>query len=224
MCRAVDGVQPYGWMQAYGYGFNQEDHPDGDEFHQPGKVNGNGFYQDGNGLYQGSGPHNDGQLVQTGTGTGHFFNVTNNTHKKDAAGNEVGQTFVFQSNGVVLGKMYLKPGETGTFECGPNTPGIRITTSGANGETNGDQTLFEDNIANGIHSADSSYVAGRFGYDGRPLGLKGNDGSGGHAFGDGSMIGSYDYDVEDQVIGPTNPMQLGQDTSNTYNLSFYDPI
>lgn len=171
------------------------------------------------GFYQGISPYSD-QLHETGTGTGQFFNVTNNTGRE--------QTYVFQSKGVPLAVMTLQDGETGTFEAGPNTPEIRITTSDAQGRTNPNQLLFEDHIeirdGKVFHNPDFSKVDGILGYDGRPLAVTGNDGIGGHVFGDGTTTGSYDYDIEDQVTGPTNPMSLAQNPSNTYNLVFYDPI
>jgi hypothetical protein len=158
---------------------------------------------------------NTSKIVQTGTGSGQFFNVTNNTGKD--------QTFVFKSEGRVLATMTLKAGQTGTFEAGPNTPGIRIQTSGPNGETNPNQSLYEDHleIRDGkvTHNADISNVDGRVGYDGNREYITATNGK--RVFGDGTTMGTYDYDIEDQVSGSSNPMQMAWDNeSNTYNIVF----
>jgi hypothetical protein len=155
------------------------------------------------------------QTVGTGTGNGQFYNVTNNTGKT--------QTFVFSSEGKPLATMTLKAGETGTFESGPKTPGIRIATSGPNGETNPNQVLYEDNVetlpdGRVVHNPDVSNVDGKVGYQGDPQDITVFDGT--HAFGKGTTTGSYDYPTEDTIGGDTNPMIMAQDPSSTYDIVF----
>lgn len=172
-------------------------------------------------------PSGSGKVVSTGTGSGHFFNVTNNTDRE--------QTFAFSSNSSntsgysnhVNAVMTLKPGETGTFEAGDNVPGIRINTSGPNGETHGNEALFEDTIEQNpmgggvVHNPDVSDVAGKLSYDGRPQRITVNDGT--RSIGDGTETGVYDYDVEDTDPNrATNPMNMALDPASTYSIVFTD--
>ncbi|MCA1325572.1 hypothetical protein [Herbaspirillum sp. alder98] len=167
------------------------------------------------------------QLVSTGTGNGHFFNVTNNTDRE--------QTFAFSSNSSntsgysnkIDALMTLKPGETGTFEAGDDVPGIRINTSGPNGETNGNETLYEDTIQTNpmgggiVHNPDVSNVAGKLSYDGRPQLITVSDGT--RTIGDGTETGVYDYDIEDQDPNrATNPMNMALNPASTYDIVFSD--
>lgn len=167
------------------------------------------------------------QLVSTGTGTGHYFNVTNNTDRA--------QTFAFSSNSSntsgysnnVNAVMTLQPGETGTFEAGDNVPGIRINTSGPNGETHGNEALYEDTIGVNpmdgriVHNPDVSNVDGKLSYDGRPQRITVSDGT--RSIGDGTETGVYDYDVEDRDPNPaTNPMNMALDPATSYSIVFSD--
>ncbi|EJM95471.1 hypothetical protein [Herbaspirillum sp. YR522] len=168
------------------------------------------------------------QHVSTGTGTGHFFNVTNNTDRE--------QTFAFSSNSSntsgysnkIDAVMTLKPGETGTFEAGDNVPGIRINTSGPNGETHGNEALYEDTIETNpmggggiVHNPDVSNVAGKLSYDGRPQKITVSDGT--RTIGDGTETGVYDYDVEDTDPNrATNPMNMALNPASSYDIVFSD--
>ncbi len=170
---------------------------------------------------------NSSQVVQTGTGTGQYYNVTNNTDRA--------QTFAFTSgssntsgySGNTNALMTLQPGETGTFESGANVPGIRINTSGANGETNGNEALYEDTVETNpmgsgiVHNPDVSDVAGNLSYDGKAQKITVNDGT--RTIGDGTTTGVYDYATEDtDTNSATNPMNMALDPSNTYNIVFSD--
>lgn len=167
------------------------------------------------------------QLVSTGTGNGHYFNVVNNTDRP--------QTFAFSSNSSntsgysnnINATMTLQPGETGTFESGSNVPGIRINSSGPNGETHGNEALYEDTVEQNpmgggvVHNPDVSDVAGKSSYDGRPQRIAVSDGT--RWIGDGTETGVYDYDVEDKDPNrATNPMNMALDPSNTYTIVFSD--
>lgn len=167
------------------------------------------------------------QLVSTGTGTGHHFNVTNNTDRE--------QTFAFSSNSSntsgysnnINAVMTLKPGETGTFEAGDNVPGIRINTSGANGQAHGNETLYEDTIEPNpmgggiVHNPDVSNVDGKLSYDGRPQRMTVSDGS--RSIGDGTETGVYDYDIEDKDPNrATNPMNMALNPAVSYSIVFSD--
>lgn len=167
------------------------------------------------------------QLVSTGTGNGHYFNVVNNTDRP--------QTFAFSSNSsntsgysnTINAVMTLQPGQTGTFESGSDVPGIRINSSGAKGETHGNEALYEDTVEQNpmgggvVHNPDVSDVAGKLSYDGRPQRIAVSDGT--RWIGDGTETGVYDYDVEDKDPNrATNPMNMALDPSNSYTIVFSD--
>jgi len=169
---------------------------------------------------------NSGQTVETGTGTGQFYVVTNNTGQT--------QTFAFSSNSNaqtgasnnMIALMTLASGQTGTFESGSDVPGIRIQTSGPNGETNPNQALYEDTVevnpmgGGGIvHNPDVSDVAGNLGYDGKVQNITVNDGT--RTIGNGTTTGAYQYATQDtDPNSATNPMNMALDPSNTYYIVF----
>lgn len=173
---------------------------------------------------------NGNQVVQTGTGKGHFFNVKNDSTET--------KTFAFSANSSkeagysnnTLAVMTLKPGETGTFESGDDVPGIRISSSGPNGETNPDQVLFEDTVEKDpmgsgdiVHNPDVSRVAGNVGYNGKMEYITINDGT--RTIGDGTTTGSYiNWNDDENPNRTTNPMNMALDRSNTYNIVFSDNI
>jgi|GEM_PF-5206619 len=172
------------------------------------------------------GSSSSGQTVSTGTGTGQFYVITNNTGQT--------QTFAFSANSNaqtgasndILSLMTLGPGQTGTFVSGPDVPGIRIQTSGPNGQTNPNQALYEDTVETNpmgggaiVHNPDVSDVAGNVGYDGKVQNITVNDGT--RTIGNGTTTGAYQYATQDtDPNSATNPMNMALDPSNTYQIVF----
>jgi hypothetical protein len=174
----------------------------------------------------GSTSTSDGQTISTNTGTGQFYVITNSTGQT--------QTFAFSANSNaqtgasndIFALMTLGPGQTATFESGPNVPGIRIQTSGADGQTNPNQALYEDTVETNpmgggdiVHNPDVSDVAGNVGYDGKVQNITVNDGT--RTIGNGTTTGAYQYATQDTDPNQaTNPMNMALDPSNTYHIVF----